>query len=560
MLDSLRVKNFALIEEAEIEFDRGLNILTGETGAGKSILIDAVNIALGAKVPTGFIRNGAEFAYIELIFDITDTGKEKKLEKLDIFPEDGRIILTRKILPGKTISKINDETVTAAKLKAATALLIDIHGQHEHQSLLFKEKHLEILDAFGKKEILPLKQAVQDAYGEYQKARTKLASFTMEEETRRRAVDFCHYEIDEIEAAGLKEGEEEALTEEYKRFANAKKIVEGVMAIQDALSEDGRFSTGEAIAKAVREIGHIVTYDKDLESFQNQILDLESLLSDINRDLSAYAASLSFEDENFYRIEKRLDLIHTLQGKYGNTIEKINKYLAEKKAELEFLQDYEVNKKNAEQELRASEELLKTQSDILSELRKTYAVRLEKEIKTALLDLNFLEVQFAIAFSPLEHFTKLGLDEIEFMISTNPGQEPAPLAKVASGGELSRMMLAIKAVLADTDDIPTLIFDEIDTGISGRTAQKVSEKLNYIGKTHQVICITHLPQIAAMADNHFRIEKGVAGGKTTTRIDKLDKKEEIEELARLLGGAEITQSVRENAEEMKTLAAQSKKC
>jgi DNA repair protein RecN (Recombination protein N) len=558
LLTNLHVKNFALIDEIDVAFEPGLNILTGETGAGKSIIIDSVNIALGGKVPAGIIRRGAEYAYIELIFTVEDKDKLMALKAMDIIPEDNMLILTKKIMNGRSISKINDETVTASKIKQVTSLLIDIHGQHEHQSLLYKSKHLEILDAFAKPHIAQLKKEIQAHYQAYVECREKLSGFTMDEEKRLRELDFTRFEINEIEAASLKSGEEEELEGIYRRISNSRKIGETLGAVMAEIGYEDDAAAGERMARAVRELQTISGLDCKLEEIHSALLDLESLLSDVNRSMADYMDNMSFDEETYKEVTGRLDLIRNLQAKYGGSYEKIMEYLDEKYRRLAELENYEENRRQTQQDLKKQEESLDKLCAELSGIRKEEAKKLCISITKALKDLNFLDVRFSMQFSPLGHYSKNGYDEAEFLISTNPGEELAPLGKVASGGELSRIMLAMKTVLADTDDIPTLIFDEIDTGISGRTAQKVSEKLSIIGRKHQVLCITHLPQIAAMADHHFLIEKGIKGDKVTTSIQMLDSHDTVRELARLLGGAAITDTVLKSAEEMKELAEKTK--
>lgn len=548
MLSELHVKNLALIEKADVEFKEGLNILTGETGAGKSIIIGSVTIALGGKVPKDIIRKGEEYAYIELIFTVRDEEKIRLLKELDVHPDgDGTVIVSKKIMPSRSLSKINDETVTAGKLRDITGLLIDIHGQHEHQSLLYKSKHLEILDRYQEKKSHELKENIGETYGEYIRLRDRLASFQLDEEVRLREMDFIRYEIEEIENARLKEGEEEELSSKYRLFSHGKKITESLSIAYSAVDSD-------IISRALREVEAVASYDERIAAIRDQLFDADSILSDINHEINAYMDDMTFDEEEFQQIEERLDVIHNLEAKYGKSLDLIFKNLEEKQKRLEELEDYDAVRSRTAAELKKVSEELEVLCTRLSEMRKETAKELTRKIKEGLADLNFMDVEFSMEFSRMDHYTAGGFDEAEFVISTNPGETLKPLGMVASGGELSRIMLAIKTVLADSDDIPTLIFDEIDTGISGRTAQKVSEKLAYIAKSHQVICITHLPQIAAMADCHYEIAKTVEGGRTATSIRRLDGEEMVEELARLLGGVQITEAVRENAREMKRLA------
>ena len=560
MLVHLHVKNFALIDETDVDFGSGLNILTGETGAGKSILIDAVSAALGQKVTGSIIRKGAEYAYIELVFSIDDAGKMEAVRELDIQPEeDGTVIVTRKISAGKSISRINDEAVTLSKLRKLTSLLLDIHGQHEHQSLLSEKKHLEILDEYAKSAIRPQKEIVAQLYHEYAELRKLCASFDMDEETRLRQLDFIRYEISEIETAAIRQGEEEQLEARYKVCASGAKIASVLHEVKNEIGYDSPQAAGEAVDRAVRAMSQISGLDPALESAAAQLGDLEAVLNDCNRAISDYLDNLVIDEEELSQIRERLDLIRSICAKYGKTWEKVQAYLAEKKEELEKLIHYEEERAAAQKKLGEKEEELKEASLRLSRLRREASAGLCEKIAQSLSQLNFQNVQLEMEFRQLDEYTKNGTDQAQFLISTNIGEEPKPLRMVASGGELSRIMLAVKTVLADDDDIPTLIFDEIDTGISGRTAQMVSEKLSYIGRSHQVLCITHLPQIAAMADQHYLIEKTAGEGKTKTRIQKLEEDQQVAELARLLGGAQITQTVLDNAREMKKLAEQTKK-
>ncbi len=549
MLLELHVRNLALIERADVEFGEGLNILTGETGSGKSIFMGSVNMALGGKVPRDMVRKGAEYAYIELIFSV-DGEKGKVLREMGVSPdEDGILIISRKIMPSRSVSRINDETVTLGRLREITGLLLDIHGQHEHQSLLYKSKHLEILDCFAGAE--KLKKKLGEEYRRYCSLEEAAEGFLTDEETRRREADFLRFEVDEIENAALKPGEEEELSRAYRRFMGSRKIAEALSAAYEAV-------TAVDVGEARKGVERAAEYEEDLERLKDQLFDAEAILSDVAHEITSYLDSMVFDEEEFHRVEERLDLIHSLEAKYGSGTEAVLQALQEKKRRLDELDNYDALKRKAEQELEESRRRLDGLCEELSGLRREAAAGLAEKIRKSLLDLNFLDVEFDIAFRKLDRYTAHGFDEVEFLISTNPGEGVKPLGMVASGGELSRIMLAIKTVLADTDDVPTLIFDEIDTGISGRTAQKVSEKLAVISGSRQVICITHLPQIAAMADCHFEMAKEPKDAKTVTTIRRLNGEQEIVELARLLGGAEITGAVLQNAGEMKELANRTK--
>ena len=554
MLIHLHVKNLALIEDIEVEFGPGLNILTGETGAGKSVLLGSMQLILGGRTARDMIRTGASCALVELLFKVENKKAEQALNSLGIFTEEGQVLLSRKIMDGRSINKINGETCTVGQMKAAAECLLDIHGQHEHQSLLYQEKQLEILDAYGREKIRPAKEAVRQSYEEYRKYMRALKELDTDEEQRNREKAFLEFEISEIEKAHLVPGEDEELETLYRRLNNGKLILETLQSVHSLTGYDSGQGAGEAVGTGVRELLRVTEYDTQLESMAETLQEIDGLLNDFNRELSSYVEDLSFDDETFYETEKRLDQINGLKAKYGRTIEEILEYQNTQQQKLEKLARYEENFLEARQNLKKAEEQLEKDSYVLSEIRKDYSKTLTEKIIEGLRDLNFLDVKFRIDFQRKQEFTDNGYDSIEYEISTNPGESVKPLGRIVSGGELSRIMLAIKAILADRDQIETLIFDEIDTGISGRTAQKVSEKMAVIGSCHQVLCITHLPQIAAMADTHFEIEKHQKGSETITEIHPLGERESVRELARLLGGAEITEAVLKNAMEMKELA------
>ena len=553
MLFHLSVRNLALIDSAEVEFEEGLNILTGETGAGKSVIIGSVNAALGGKTSKDMIRQGCDYAYVELVLSVTDEKKRRELAAREVCPDaDGNLIISKKIMPSRSISRINDETVTAARLREITGILIDIHGQHEHQSLLYHAKHLEILDESGKSRIAKLKEQTAEAYQEYAAVKKKLEYYQSGREQLLRETDFLRFEIEEIENAGLKPGEEEELESAYRRFSNSRRIVE-------SLSEAYQAVNGDAVARALLAVEKAAEYDEGISGIRDQLYDVDALMSDLNREISSYMEEMTFDEAAFRETEERLDLIRGLENKYGGTIEKVLDSLDRKREKLKELEHFDLRREETERRFAQLEDRLETLCGELSEIRRETAQTLTERMREGLSDLNFLNVEFTMEFRRLSHYTAGGFDEAEFLISTNPGEPPRPLGAVASGGELSRIMLAIKAVLAETDDIPTLIFDEIDTGISGRTAQMVSEKLSLIAGSHQVICITHLPQIAAMADSHYEIRKTAKENRTVTQIKRLSEEQMTDELARLLGGAEITEAVRQNAREMRALAAEKKR-
>ena len=559
MLRNLHIKNMALIDEIEVNFEEGLNILTGETGAGKSIILGAVNIALGGRTGKEMLREGAEYGLVELLFEINTPETKEALTQIDIsLSEDNVLIISRRIYPNRVVNKVNDEMVTVSKLKEIAGVLIDIHSQQEHQSLLKKSNHLNILDRFGHDKIETIKKLVRGDYEVYVKQKEELDAMQMDEETRNRQISFLKFEIQEIEEAALQPEEEEKLEARYRRMTNSRKIMESVSHIYQSTGYEQSESAGNQIGHAFAMISKSAEYDDTLLNLQEQLGTIDSLLNDFNRELSDYISELTFDEQEFRQVEQRLDQIHNLEAKYGKTIPLVLEYLEEKQKEYARYEDYEVCREQLQKECTHALEQYKLHSETLSQVRKQVAEQLTQMISNALMDLNFLDVRFDMKFKELEQPTGNGMEEAYFVISTNIGEEMKPLWEVASGGELSRIMLAVKSCLAEVDDIDTLIFDEIDVGISGRTAQKVSEKLSALGRQHQVICISHLPQIAAMADAHYKIEKQVQGEKTVTQIYPLEEEASVEEIARMLGGVEITETVLSSAAEMKEMAKRTK--
>ena len=559
MLVSLHVKNMALIKEVEVEFGRGLNIMTGETGAGKSIVIGAVNIALGTGNFRDYVPEDADYALVELVFVTDNPAVRRKMLAQELPFEDGEIIITRRYRGGRSSSKINGETVSVSFVRELATELIDIHGQHEHQSLLYEKNHLTILDEFAHDALGNRLARCRELHRSYQKCRRKWQDAQADESQRAKELDFLQFELEEIEAANLKPGEDEELEGSYRLMANGQKIME-------ALSETGTLTGANGCPGAEDEIGHAVralaavqSYDDGLEELGTSLGEIEALLNDFNRSLSGYMDEFTFDAQAMKETEERLDLLNRLKTKYGNTLEEILEFAEEKRQRMDVLMNYETYIEGLQREYEQKKKEFLRLTDEISQIRKDYAKKLSDQIVAALVDLNFLDVRFEIAFKKLAEPNENGGDEVCFMISTNPGLPLRPLASVASGGELSRIMLAIKAVMADKDAVETLIFDEIDTGISGRTAQKVSEKMAVIAKNHQLLCITHLAQIAAMADQHYIIEKKPANSKTVTNIGLLSEEESVQELARILGGARITDTVLESAREMKELAESMKK-
>ena len=562
MLYSLHVKNLALIKEQEIEFTDGLNILTGETGTGKSVVIGSVNLALGGKADPSLIRTGEDYALVELVFGNLDEGRKKLLMDMDIpVEDDGTVVIQRKIMQGRSTSKVCGESVTARQLRDISNILINIHGQNDHQELLHKKKHMEILDEYCADDLGSLFSSLQDKFGRMKELEKELSETDIDETARKRELELLQFEIAEITDASLQPGEDEALEGAYRKMTNSRRISEAAgIAASMTGAADGEESASDMIGRAVRELSSVAGYDREIEGLTGQLGDVESLLSDFNHALSGYISDLEFDEEEFRNVEERLNVVNHLKDKYGQSILLIIKALDEKQRRLDTLNDLESVR------LGMQKELLEVRDEVLdickriSEVRRKGAKGLADKLRAALEDLNFLDVRFEIDVNGSEDkVSSKGYDDVEFMISTNPGESLRPLDQIASGGELSRIMLALKTVLAGKDDISTLIFDEVDAGISGKTAFKVSKKLGQLARDHQIICITHLPQIASMADTHFLIEKGVTDGRTVTAIHPLDEEQSVGELARLLGGDEITDSALENARQMREMAMESKK-
>ena len=552
MLKTIHLKNIALIQEADIDLGAGLNIITGETGAGKSMVIGAVNIALGSKASRSVIRQGAASALAELLFTDANSAALNMLECLGIERDGKNISIARKITPDSSTARVNGETVTLSDLKKITSLLVDVHGQHEHQSLLTPGKHMDIIDEFGKEDVADAKKRLSDELSYYKKIRKEYAGYNMDEETLTREISLIEYECDEIEAAELTSGEDTVLETEYKKMLRARETTVNICKAAELINGDSGVLA--LSSDALKEISEACKTDANFSNFKSSLADLEAMARDVGNELSGYISSNSFDEEKFRKTGERLNLINHLKAKYGSTIEEITAHAEAGRKKIEHLECGRKLRGKLAAELLQSKKKINTCAHELSDARKQAAAQVEPLIKKNLKDLNFLNADFKISFSTAEKISANGFDKIEFLISTNPGEELKPLASVASGGELSRIMLAIKSAAAQNDHIPTLLFDEIDTGISGLTAQRVSEKLCSLSRNHQVICITHLPQIASMADEHFLIRKEVSDGRTISGISALSDDESAAALAAMLSGAEVTESSLANARDLKASA------
>ncbi|MEE3437038.1 MAG: DNA repair protein RecN [Lachnospiraceae bacterium] len=557
MLRNLHIKNLALIREVDVDFNPGLNILTGETGAGKSIIIDSIGMALGGKPVRRLIRDDAPSGLVELVFEVSNPETEAALAAMDIAAEDGVILISRKMQGNRSTIRINGETRTAADARAVGSLLLDIHGQSEHQKLLRTDHQLDLIDSYGREEIREALLKVRESYKVYAELKKKLGSGEMSEEERNRRMSFLEFEIEDIESAGLKEGEDEELEALYRKMKNARRIV---TAVNEAHTLTGyEEGAGDEIGRAVKELDSVSEYDEEIAGLLNTLSEIDDLLNDFNREVAAYADSLDFEESAFAEAEERLDLINRLKAKYGRTISDILMAKEEKEEELSALRDYEEERIRLKKKFARAEEALGEASRGLSVLRKRYAEEFSRKVVDQLRELNFAKADFAVHFEETAGYTANGCDAVSFMIATNPGEPRRELSKVVSGGELSRIMLGIKTIFAADDKTETLIFDEVDTGISGRTAQMVAEKMSAIARDRQVLAITHLPQIAAMADTHYAITKELSDSSAITKIEALSEEESVLELARLIGGEKITDNTLKSSREMKEMCRQMKK-
>ncbi|MCR5213654.1 MAG: DNA repair protein RecN [Eubacterium sp.] len=548
MLINLHIVNLALIDELDIDFTEGLNIMTGETGAGKSIIIGSIGIGLGGKFDSSLLRNKDKDGMVELLFSV-DERLTASLAEEEVDIDDGELLISRRLTGGKTVNRINDKNVTLAKLKRVSEKLLSLHAQHEQRSLLVASKHLELVDNFSQ-EIKELKKEVSQSCKDYRSISDKLEELTMDQTERAKRLDYIEYEINDIESARLRPGEDEELEDIYKKASNAQNIAEITSKTEMLAGYDRENSAGSLISEALHELQSLSRYDSGAEELISSLTDIDSLMSDFSRQLSDYISDMEFDEEVLRETETRLNLINTLKSRYGQSIEEIFEVLEKLKKEEEELSSYDETVADLEKRKIVLADEYYAKAEKLSKLRKKTAKALCKTISAAMKELNFNDVRFDMEFERQDAILPGGIDLGQFIISTNVGEDMRPLISVASGGELSRVMLAIKSVISETTDTPTLIFDEIDVGISGITAEKVGQTMRKIAQSRQLISITHLPQIAAFADTAYVIEKEVNGDKTITGIRKLDMEGRVMELARLLGGTNISDTVLANAREM----------
>lgn len=546
MLTSLKIENVAIIESAAIEFGCGLNVLTGETGAGKSIVIDSINAILGERTSRDIIRTGAQSAKVYAVFEDVNAKVRKFLDENGIDCEDGVLIINRTLSrEGKNICRLNGAPVTVSMLREIGSELIDIHGQHDNQALLSPEKHCGFVDSFaGNAEIIA---DYREKYGRLCEVRSKLKKLTTDESSKSQRIDFLTYQIDELEKAEITPGERDELKARKTLINNSQKVIESLNVAYEALKADG--AGIDMITDAESEISDASAYMEALGEASEKITDIRYELEDIAETVRDAMSEVDFDQSELEEIDERLDLLYRLSKKYGNTEEEMLEYLEKAKTELDNIAFSEEKVKELQKQEKEALDETEAAAKKLTESRKAAGEKLSEAICSELEFLDMPNVRFVVKCDDIG-LTENGKDEIEFLISANVGEEPKPLAKIASGGELSRIMLAIKNVLAEADGVDTMIFDEIDTGVSGRAAQKIAMKLRSASKGRQVICVTHLAQIAAQGDVHLYISKSVSDGKTYTNIKSLIEEDRVAEIARIMGGMEITKLQLESAREM----------
>ena len=561
MIHELYIKNCALVEELRVTFGKKLNILTGETGSGKSIILEALNLCLGGKYDRTYLRKGCESGEVETVIFSKNAAFLEALMKNGVeIDEDNMIVISRRLYDdGRTVTKINGKNIKVSDLKSIMSKIVDMHGQHQNQALYNRENHIEFLDLFGKEKISKEYEIYKKCYREYNEIKRQILKLNdnKSEMEVQREKDLLKFQINEIEAANLD-------ADEYDELKSRKEILENGEKIFSALSETyellhaGQFNSEDQVGNASNILSGVSKYDNEIEKLEISSNNILYELQELSRNIRSYLDTIDFEPKVLNEIQERLDVINNLRRKYGDTIEDINEYYKKISERLDDIENKEEKNMKLQQELSLKTEELSICAENLSEVRKSIAEKLENSLLKELCTLNMKNTKFKVNFKKIEYNEK-GNDDIEFFVSFNLGEDMNPLYKVASGGEMSRFMLAFKSILSDVDKIETLIFDEIDTGISGRAAQTVGEKLSAISKEKQVICITHLPQIASFADEHFYIEKNVDNRRTYTSIEKLDRNSKKNEIARLISGTIITEKTVEHADEILEIADEIKK-
>lgn len=560
MLAELSIKNFAIIEELTLNFDDGLTVFTGETGAGKSIIIDAINLLSGGRGSVEFVRYGEKKAELEGLFFVDEVHPVLSiLEEYGIVSDEGEIILQREIShTGKSICRINNKLVTLTILRHIGGMIVDIHGQHEHQSLMQTENHIILLDDYGKDKVKPYLSVYKKLYSKYMQLEEKQKQLANDEQQMAHRLDLIQYQAKEIEEANLLPDEEEELNQEKVTLSNYERLYESIGSAYKALSEDNRGLYW--VANAMNELEGVSELEAELKASQEAVTNCFYVLEDVSSQLRAKWDSLEFNPERLDYIEERLNAINQLKRKYGSTVKEILTYAEKIKNEIDTIQNRELHLEEIDKQMTKTEHDLLQAGNKLSQARKEIADELAKLIQKELESLYMDKTKFKIQFTKTEpQFLKNGIDEIEFYISTNPGEPLKPLTRTASGGELSRIMLALKTIFSNQEGITSIIFDEVDTGVSGRVAQAMAEKIQKLSLTSQVFCITHLPQVAAISDNHLYIsKKTTSNNRTITDVRLLNDEEKIKEVARMLSGAKMTALTKQHAEELIELATKIK--
>lgn len=555
MLQELSVKNFAIISSLQLEFQMGMTVLTGETGAGKSIIIDAMGLLTGGRGSSDYIRQGANKCTLEGLFSMPKSQELKQLlEELGIETEEDSLVIQRDIsASGKNVCRVNGRIVNITNLKRIGEYLVDIHGQNEHQELMQSERHIDMLDEFGGKKLLAVKEKYTRAYQEYRALEAKVRKRQKNEKEFAQRMDMLHFQSDEIASAQLVAGEEEQLLEERNKLNNFQKIADALTISYAALNGEDDSSL-DKIGTSMNELASIESLDSEYKTLSDTVQNAYYLLQEASGDLSRLIDGLELDEGRLNEVENRLELIRQMKRKYGDSIETILSYYEEITKELAEADFLEGGTGDLEALLAEKQQAAHQQALTLRKERKRLAKELEQQILTELKELYLERTEFEVRFTELEHLQENGLDGVEFYITTNPGEPLKPLVRVASGVELSRVMLAMKTIFSQTQGITSIVFDEVDTGVSGRVAQAIADKIYQISENSQVLCITHLPQVAAVADEHYFIEKEIVAGRTETSVRILSEKERVNEIARMLAGSEITKLTIEHAQELLAMA------
>ncbi|HAE41789.1 MAG TPA: DNA repair protein RecN [Clostridiales bacterium] len=551
MLLNLSILNFIIFEKIFLDFTDGFNVFTGETGAGKSMIIDSLNLLLGGKSNKGFVRKDCDKATVQGSFYIEENSPLLALlAEQGIETEDGTIIITRDVMDnGRSTARINDILINISFLKKISRYLLDIHGQYEQQSILDSSEHIQILDKMCGIEMNGLLSDYQSLYRDYVGLKNELAALEKSNRDKTARMDFLEFQINEINSARLKAGEESTLFEEYNILSNLNDIKSNVFQAAEYFTDDNRSIT-DMLSEALKAIKRVSHFDEKLRGFESAMELIIDSSQELSFDLIDYANDRDLDDERLSFLEQRLEAINHIKRKYNMEVEDLLIHRDKAVSELDLLKNIDMRINRLKDSLKSVIVRMESLSDKLHDIRKSKATIIAQEIENQLHSLNMKEARFQISMTKMEAFTELGRDNVLFMISTNPGMDLMPLDKILSGGEVSRIMLAIKSIINEIDDIPTMIFDEIDTGISGKTAHMVGEKIKRISATHQVICVTHSPQIASAAHTHFVIEKLTDGQSTYSSVTRLDHQDRIREVARLLSSLDITEISLKNAEEM----------